>query len=230
MGTAEFTISSLEKIAFLSGRIRNLPSWHHFSIAERVRCLRGCTEDPTRIRRHNRFVGRCVATYLILLAGAGYLLNFSDVKQDITIRLGAGIMAREAERHPADLRLQQELAMLYHELGDVVKARRAYERVLAIDPDQPAALNNLAWLLVTAPDASAEDRREGMNLAKRAVAAERSAVFLDTLAEAYWVNGFHEEAARAAREALGLASNRRAYYRSQLHRFLEGKTSEGHTP
>jgi Zn-dependent protease with chaperone function len=39
MGSPRETISSLEKIAILSGKIRDLPSWHHFSIRQRVDCL-----------------------------------------------------------------------------------------------------------------------------------------------------------------------------------------------
>ena len=46
IGTPEYTVSSLEKIAFAGGKSRDLPSWHHFSISERVACLRRTIGDP----------------------------------------------------------------------------------------------------------------------------------------------------------------------------------------
>ena len=40
MGTPNYTIESLEKIALWSGKSRDVPSWHHFSIRQRVECLK----------------------------------------------------------------------------------------------------------------------------------------------------------------------------------------------
>ncbi|MBW1852272.1 MAG: peptidase M48, partial [Deltaproteobacteria bacterium] len=50
------TVSSLEKVAYFSGKTRDLPSWHHFSIRERIDFLMKTRENPGLIRRHNRFV------------------------------------------------------------------------------------------------------------------------------------------------------------------------------
>ena len=53
MGDPQLLISSLEKIAFRSGRIEDLPSWHHYSIRQRVQFLveafqnRGSSADTT---------------------------------------------------------------------------------------------------------------------------------------------------------------------------------------
>jgi hypothetical protein len=43
-------ISSLEKIALLSGKIRDVPSWHHFSIRQRVEFLLKSKENPGLIK------------------------------------------------------------------------------------------------------------------------------------------------------------------------------------
>ena len=39
-------INTLEKVALLAGNIRTQPSWHHFSIAERVNFLRQIAQNP----------------------------------------------------------------------------------------------------------------------------------------------------------------------------------------
>jgi predicted Zn-dependent protease len=51
---------------------------------------------------------------------------------------------------------------------------------------------------------------------------ERNAEFLDTLAEAYYANGFKSEAIQAAAEASAVATDKRDYYEKQMERFKEG--------
>ena len=83
MGSPGETISSLEKIAILSGKIRDLPSWHHFSIRQRVDDLWKFLRDPGLIRKHNRFVGLCFTLYLVAMIGLGYFLNYSPAKEEL---------------------------------------------------------------------------------------------------------------------------------------------------
>ena len=56
----------------------------------------------------------------------------------------------------------------------------------------------------------------------RAVEIESSPVFLDTLAEAYYVNGFQDKAIQTINEALDKASDNRKYLVSQLEKFKKG--------
>ena len=72
---------------------------------------------------------------------------------------------------------------------------------------------------MTASHEELRDERRGLDLAKRAVALERSPVFLDTLAEAYYVNGFVHDAIKTIEEAITMASKNRAYYKKQLEKF-----------
>ncbi|MFZ0449474.1 MAG: M48 family metalloprotease [Desulfatiglandaceae bacterium] len=222
MGTPEYTIRSLEKIAMLSGRSRNVPSWHHFSIRERVDCLARSLRDPTLLKRHTRFVTVLFTGFIVLVVFLGYLLNFSPLKEHMTYAALENVLQEQLSVNPADLGLYENLAMLYQKMEDYGKAIEVYEKILRLDPDRSLTLNNLAWLLVTSDDPKLRDRRRALALAKRAVSLERIPVYLDTLAEAYYENGDQQEALETIREALSRARKNRTYYEKQLRKFLSG--------
>ncbi len=219
MGSPAPVISSLEKIALLSGKSRNLPSWHHFSIKERVDYLWRSLKEPGLVRRHNRFVVLSFIAYLICIAGLGYSLNFGPVKKDINYRIAVDVLDQQLAKDPGNLLLLQNLAMVYNQMEDYGKAIKIYERLLAIDGSQATALNNLAWLLVTAPDKALRDPSRALILAEKAVSIDRNPVFLDTLAEAYYANGLFHKAVDAIKEAISLEKKDNRYYKRQLKRF-----------
>ena len=113
----------------------------------------------------------------------------------------------------------QNLAMAYHDMERYEDAMKLYEKILSIDNQQAAVLNNLAWLLVTAPDKEILDSERALVLAKRAVALERSSTFLDTLAEAYFMNGSPEKAIETINEVIELETGDDSYFRKQLEKF-----------
>jgi Zn-dependent protease with chaperone function len=225
LGGPRRIISSLEKIAVLSGRIRDLPSWHHFSIRERVGFLWRTTEEPGLAKRHNRFVASAFAVYLISLVGLGYALNFSPLKEGLLLRWTERSLQRQIEIQPHNVQLYQNLAMVYHAVGQYREAMKTYDRLIRLDPEHAIALNNLAWLLATAEDHGLRDEKRALILAKKAVALERSAMVLDTLAEAYFVNGMIPQAVSTIKEAIDLTENGKAYYEQQLRRFQEKNDS-----
>jgi len=226
MGSPAPTINSLEKIALLSGKSRNVPSWHHFSIRERVETLWRTIKDPGLIRRHNRFVAVSFLIYLVCVAGLGYSLNFGAIKHRLNYSLVENVLTRELAKEPGNIAIHQNLAMMYHEMGKYPEAIRTYERIIDLDPNQAVSLNNLAWLLVTAPDEDLRDRPRALNLAKKAVSLEKSPVYLDTLAEAYYENGFTTEAVKIMKDAIALATSNKGYYEKQLNKFLSRKEKE----
>jgi Zn-dependent protease with chaperone function len=219
MGSPRQTISSLEKIALLGGRIRDLPSWHHFSIRERVDYLWRTTTETGLVKKHSRFVAFSFTAYLVLVVGVGYLLNFSPLKESLLYHWTEQALRQQIEAQPRNLQLQQNLADLYQELGKDKEARKIYEWIINLDPNQAGALNGLAWLLATAGDKRMRDDRRALDLAKRAVALERSAMYLDTLAEAYFVNGMTPAAIETIKEAISVAKDNRPYYEGQLRKF-----------
>ncbi|MBN1104599.1 MAG: M48 family metalloprotease [Deltaproteobacteria bacterium] len=219
MGGPRETISSLEKIAFLSGKIRDLPSWHHFSIRERVECLTRFISDPGVFKRHNRFLRFSFAGYLACMLVLVYVLHFSAAKENMTLGLVGKVLHEQLAREPHNVDLYQNLAMVYHRLGKLKEAMEAYEKILELDDSQAVALNNLAWLLVTVPDQDLRNPKRALNLAEKAVALKRSPVFLDTLAEAYYANGLTREAVETIREAISRAEEGVDYYERQLKKF-----------
>jgi Flp pilus assembly protein TadD len=136
------------------------------------------------------------------------------------------VLQEQVSENPADLGLYENLAMLYHKMEDYEKAKEVYERILALDPDRPVSLNNLAWLLATSDDPRLRDPKRALVLAKRAVSIERMPVYLDTLAEAYFANGYRQEAVKTMREALSKAKKNRDYYEKQLRKFLSDRISK----
>ena len=219
MGSPKQTISALEKIALLSGRIRNLPSWHHFSIRQRVDCLWRFRKEPGLIKKHNRLILIALGIYFISVIGLGYLINFSPLKKNMTDHIFVRVLSEQLDKEPDNILLHQNLALLYHRMGKQGEAVKAYEAIIFLDPDHAPTLNNFAWLLATSQEKEIRDEKRALDLAKKAVAIKRSPMFLDTLAEAFYVNGFINKSVETIQEAISLADENRGYYKKQLEKF-----------
>jgi len=80
------------------------------------------------------------------------------------------------------------------------------QKALELQPDNPAFQNNLAWLLATAPQASARDGARAVRLATQACQSTggKNPLFLYTLAAAYAETGEFSQAVQTAQIALHL--------------------------
>lgn len=88
--------------------------------------------------------------------------------------------------------------------GDIQAAKEAYSRAVAINGDNPVALNNLAWLMVQTQG----NVRQAVQHAERAVRiAPDVAAFHDTLGAAYRAEGQTQAARSAYQRALALDAN-----------------------
>ncbi len=219
-------ITTLQKIAFTSGEPRNRPNWHHFSIGERIDYLQRCERDPGWIRRHDAKVRRSIAAYLAGLAFVGvvgYQLNLGTMGARMNNHLIEKVITRQLERQPANPSLYGLLGDFNYSRKLYAEAKSAWEASLALKPESPAVLNNLAWLFATCDEPSLRDPARALELAERAAALEPSPYILDTLAESYHVNGRYAEAVEAARQALRLAKGDLTHYERQLQRFLKAR-------
>jgi tetratricopeptide (TPR) repeat protein len=101
------------------------------------------------------------------------------------------------------------LALAYDAMGLPVKSRRAYEKVLEIDPHNSMAMNNLAYLL-------AERNillRKALKLASDAVTLEPdNGVYLDTLGWVHFRLGQFEKARELIEKALAAGLDEREVY------------------
>jgi hypothetical protein len=99
-----------------------------------------------------------------------------------------------------------------------------------LKPDWPSALNGLAWLLGTTPDASVRNGPEATQLAERAcgLTGHHNAAFMATLAAAYAETGSNIEAVATAEKALSMVSStapesQAAAIRQQLEKYRAGQ-------
>ncbi len=219
MGDVKPTIMSLEKIARFSGIRRDQPSWHHFSIAQRVDFLWNARIRPWVVKRYMRRLVASLVLFLVLISSAGYALNFTGLQKGLRQVVLTDLLNRRLTGSPEDIKIYMTLAYIHHESGDLGKAKKAYENIIELKPDNALALNNLAWILATAGDKRLRNYPRALDLAKRAVEIDPSPTFLDTLAEAYYANGLKNKAMDAIKEALEKASRNRDYLLGQLNRF-----------
>ena len=229
LGNGEAIISAFEKIAVLSGNIRDQPSWHHFGLGQRVDFLRKCEQDPGEIRRHHRKVGLSLFLYVAFIAAA--FLTVNSISYDEAI-------ARYEEKYiRADLlydaNQEEEPALWLFFAGNFLlehsyerRAKKAFELALEIKPNQPDFLNNLAWLLLTSKDVSLRQPQRALKLAEKAVQLKPAGYILDTLATAWWANGFPAEAIALEEQAIMIDPEQKQYYQEQIERFANSTYAE----
>ena len=222
--SSRLLISAFDKIAGVGGQERNKPSWHHFSIAERVEYLERCERDRSWIFRQDRKVFLSLAVFLVLLGAAVGLGSKIPTDQ----------MALEYDKKYFELFLMDkddavgDKALWYRAIGDLMINRNMEQRALvaydkamefSVGRESPSLLNNLAWLLLTSRESRMRDPERALVLAKAAAKMQPEAHILDTLATAYWANGYIESAVATELKALEKATSREAFYRVQIERF-----------
>ena len=222
LGTAAPLVSTLEKIAFMSGEPADKPNWHHFSIQERIDYLKRCHSDPSWIPRHHTKVKRGIVTYLLIIFGlatAGFQLSFGEAGRRLDNHFYEKIILQEISRTPENADLYVLLGDFYYGREKHHRASRAYEQAVSLSATHSRALNNLAWLYATTHQSGLRDPVRALELAERAAFVEQAPHILDTLAECYFVNNRISDAIRAEQRALDSATANRRYYEEQLHRF-----------
>ncbi|MFA7383781.1 MAG: M48 family metallopeptidase [Desulfurivibrionaceae bacterium] len=222
MGHASPLVRVFEKIALLGGNIREMPSWHHFGLGQRIDYLRGCEKDPALIPRHHRKVHLALALYaLVMLTGAlaAFSLPPDLLDETAKIRFAEALIRQKIRDQPDNGLWFQLLGDLQYSRNQEQAARNAYEQALLLAPANQEALNNLAWLLLTAKEPGLRNPERALRLAQKAAAAERTPQVLDTLATAYWANDRREEALTLEEEALAKAGKHKDFYRRQLEKF-----------
>lgn len=119
----------------------------------------------------------------------------------------------KGRKYCADRNLQTSfdsyLGDLYYETGEMEKAFSAYDKVLAVDPDNALVLNNYAYYL----SLKGEDLDKAIEMASHAIGLEpKNATYLDTYAWVLYKNGNYKEAEKQMKKALDNAQNPEGLY------------------
>jgi len=235
---ASALIRTFHKIAGTSRQSWDKPNWHHYSIMERVNFLNLCEHSPEFIEKHNRKVRRMVQGYLIamvVVCSVGYYFNFGHGKEQINSLIAEKILKEQLEGEPHNIEILLLSADYYYKKNKFDQTILYYNMVIALDPYNSQALNNLAWLYATCTDIVFQDYPKALELATRALDVERAALsqqgisskpasyILDTYAEACFLNGRYTDALQSAKEALESAKDQKEYYQQQVIRFEKMK-------
>lgn len=213
-------VSSFEKIARYSGKIDDMPNWHHYSIRQRINFLFAAFEKPDLIRGHNRkLYGAGVAflvTAAVLFTGLG--MNRGEMTAGWRSELVLRTLELEIANQPGNAELQAAYGGLLFEKARYSEAESVLRAALMHDSRNATILNNLAWLYATTP-APHRNPEEALELALEAVSINPEPHILDTLAEAYYINGRYEEALAAIEEALAKSGPDRGHFLKQREKF-----------
>lgn len=131
---------ALEKIAVLAGNIRDHPSWHHGSIAERVRFLQKAEDNPELAKNHHQHVASlnfvvmtCAALSLYFVFSGGSSteqLTYAPTHYTTATSGSAAVEAhwlRVRKLLPDDPRGAENLARHYLSLGTLSAAAKALD-------------------------------------------------------------------------------------------------------
>jgi len=117
-----------------------------------------------------------------------------------------GLLEAIVGKDPRTSETQLMLADLCAQQKLYPEAIQHYQKAIRLKPDSATARNNLAWLLATADDAQYRNPAEALALAQQAVKLShwKEPTFIDTLAEALYVNGEYQQAVETQKKALAL--------------------------
>jgi len=115
------------------------------------------------------------------------------------------------------------VARIYMSTGREEEAVTHYRKLVSINPEIAVAWNNLGWLHATSKNPKVLHPVQALECALRAVSLtkEGEASFLDTLAEAYFVNGDYDKAVEAETKAIALRPEES--FQKSLERYLNAK-------
>jgi len=218
-------INALEKIGIIAGNIRNQPSWHHYSIAERSQFLQEAASSSDVLRNFKKKLKLYKTGLLISLILLSILPKFlpisiwqENTKVNLTEIYLEKLLHKEQERPEIYIMVSQ----IFLERGHKEKALELLEKALQFNPEQPDALNNWAWITTTETDATPASLKKALQYAQKATQLKPIAPFFDTLAECYCRLGQGREARAYAQKALDLATQtEKTYYERRLQEMDE---------
>jgi len=216
-------ISALKKVAWLSGIPEEQPSWHHFSIKERIDFLVKCSNNIYLIHKHTKKILTSITIFLLCCILLSSLPNFLPIKNwrtNANINLVELYLKQLSNKGKQEPEFYIALAQLLVQAGRYKQAEKVYEKALKIFPTNPDIMNNLAWLLATSDNSTLLQKKKALLLALKATKLKPKGYILDTLAQCFYVNGFYKKAIAVELKAIKIDPYNKSYYQRQLKKFL----------
>jgi tetratricopeptide (TPR) repeat protein len=170
-----------------------------------------------------------------ILSRVGYRSERADRFNDAGVELenrgdldGAIAQYRRALQLKADdANAHDNLGYALVEKGDIQGALAELHRAIDLNPSDPSPWNNLAWLFATSKDSRFKNPAKALEYAQKAVSLSESknAEFVDTLAEAYFVNGDNDKAIETEERALALIPDN-ASFKENLAKYQQAGLSK----
>ncbi len=228
VGDSQPLISSLEKIAFHSGRIEDIPSWHHYSIRQRIECLVEASKNRSLIRRHNRKLYGSALIFTVAILGllfVNWKVNEAGLARELRSEVQLRILERGISQEPGNVEYLAAYGGLLYEKGRYSEAESVLRAALMHDPRNASVLNNLAWLYATGPSPF-RNPEDALDLALKAAALSPAPDILDTLAEAYYINGRYADALSTIEEAISEGGPQQDHFLKQKEKFEKAVTGK----
>lgn len=129
-------------------------------------------------------------------------------------------------KNPQSEQVNLLAARVHHFGGDIEQAIGYYEKVLALNPDQVTAMNNLAWILCTEKD----DAQRALKLANHGLQVNPQNIdLLDTRGEIYYRLGMYEQSVTDFRKAVQLYDFGSPQKTKSCYRLVQALIKEGQT-
>jgi Zn-dependent protease with chaperone function len=238
MGSASPLSRAFYRIVLLARQDPEKPSWHHYSIKERIDFILHCEADSRKITLHDRKVTISLAVFFICLLVLMFSAHFYE-KSELRDHLLENFLLRSIQKQIIENNdqngtgtgighekispdnMENIMADYYYLRGSIEKSVHFYEKALLKTPDNPEIMNSLAWIYATAENKGIKNPSRAVKFALKAVSLRPdSAHIWDTLAESHYAAGDYERAVTAGEKAIKYADAKDLdYYRKQLEKF-----------
>ena len=144
-----------------------------------------------------------------------------ELRSEVQLR----ILEQGISQEPGNAEYLAAYGGLLYEKGRYSEAESVLRAALTHDSENSSVLNNLAWLYATGPSPF-RNPKDALGLALKAAALSPEPFILDTLAEAYYINGRYADAVATIDEAISEDGPQQSHFLEQKKKFEKALRGE----